>query len=226
MKTNLILLLVVASLPLLGCKDPIPDPEQAVLILPADNTSCLYVSQSSSTASVDFSWQEAQHTDEYLVVVKNLTTEEETTSRTVNTSLRLTLSRGVPYQWKVITVSELSSVETSSRSFSFYLEAQQQGNYLPFPARLLSPQVDEVVSLTNGQYNFSWQGEDLDNDLSHYTLSIGASADDLDNIVTDITASSFSTTLNAGEVYFWQIISYDQNGNSTKSLTNRFETAP
>ena len=48
MKTNLILLLVVASLTLLGCKDPIPDPEQAVLILPEDNTSCLYVSQSSS----------------------------------------------------------------------------------------------------------------------------------------------------------------------------------
>ena len=207
MKTNLILLLVVVSLPLLGCKDPIPDPEQAVLILPEDNTSCLYVSQSSSTASVDFSWQEAQHTDEYLVVVKNLTTEEETTSRTVNTSIRLTLSRGVPYQWKVITVSKLSSVETSSRSFSFYLEAQ-------------------VVSLTNGQYNFSWQGEDLDNDLSHYTLSIGTSADTLNEIATDITASSFSAALNAGEVYFWQIISFDQNGNSTKSLTNRFETVP
>ena len=75
MKTNLILLLVVTSLTLMCCKDPIPDPEQAVLILPEDNTSCLYVSQSSSTASVDFSWQEAQHTDEYLVVVKNLTTE-------------------------------------------------------------------------------------------------------------------------------------------------------
>ena len=65
----------------------------------------------------------------------------------------------------MITVSELSSVETSSKSFSFYLEAQQQGNYLPFPARLLYQQPDEVVSLTNGQYNFTWQGEDLDNDL-------------------------------------------------------------
>ena len=73
---------------------------------------------------------------------------------------------------------------------------------------------------------FGLGGEDLDNDLSHYTLLIGASADDLDNIATDITASSFSTALDAGEVYFWQIISYDQNGNSTKSLTNRFETAP
>jgi len=206
MKTNRILLLVVAALTLLGCKDPIPDPEQTVLILPEDNTSCLYVSQSSSTASVDFSWQEAQFTDEYLVVVKNLTTEEETTSRTLNTSIRLTLTRGVPYQWKVVTVSELSSVETSSRSFSFYLEAQQQRNYC--------------------QYNFSWQGEDLDNDLSHYTISIGASPDVLNEIATDITVSSHNASLNAGEVYFWQIISYDENGNNTKSLINRFETAP
>ena len=226
MKTNLILLLVVTSLTLMCCKDPIPDPEQAVLILPEDNTSCLYVSQSSSTASVDFSWQEAQHTDEYMVVVKNLTTEEETTSRTVNTSIRLTLSRGVPYQWKVITVSKLSSVETSSRSFSFYLEAQQQGYYLPFPARLLSPQPDEVVSLTNGQYNFSWQGEDIDNDLSHYTLLIGNAEDALSEIATDIVTTSFSADLNAAQVYFWQIISYDQIGNSTKSIINRFETAP
>lgn len=226
MKTNLVLLLVIVSLTFMGCKDPIPDPEQTVLILPEDNTSCLYVSQSSSTASVDFSWKQALHTDEYKLVVKNLTTNEQITSITENTGLRLTLTRGTPYQWKVITTSELSNVETSSSNFSFYLEAQQQGNYLPFPARLLSPQNDEIVTLTNGRYDFSWQGEDIDNDLSHYTLSIGPSADDLYNIVTDIMASSFSINLNAGEVYFWQIISYDQNGNSTKSLTNRFETAP
>lgn len=226
MKTNLVFLLAAVPLTLMSCKDPIPDPEQTVLILPEDNTSCLYVSQSSSTASVDFSWQEAQFTDEYIIVVKNITTEEETTSRTLNTSIRLTLTRGVPYQWKVITVSDLSSVETSSRSFSFYLEGQQQRNYLPFPARLLSPQLDEVVSLSNGQYNFSWQGEDLDNDLSYYTLLIGTSADVLNEIATDITASSISVALNSGEVYFWQVISYDQNGNSTKSLTTRFETAP
>lgn len=226
MKTNHVLLLALVSLTFMGCKDPIPDPEQTVLILPEDNTSCLYVSQSSSTASVDFSWQQALHTDEYKLVVKNLTTNEELTSITENTGLRLTLTRGTPYQWKVITTSELSNVETSSSNFSFYLEAQQQGNYLPFPARLLSPQLDERITLTNGEYNFSWQGDDLDDDLSHYTLLIGASADSLNEIATDIIASSYSAALNNGEVYFWQIISYDQIGNSTKSLINRFETAP
>lgn len=226
MKINLALLSLLFAFAIVGCKDPIPDPEQTTLILPEDNTSCLYVSQNSSTASVDFSWQEAQHTDAYKVVVRNLTTEEETISITENTSIRLTLTRGAPYQWKVVTTSELSEVETASNNFSFYLEAQQQRNYLPFPARLLSPQLDERISLTNGEYNFSWQGDDLDDDLSHYTLLIGATADSLNEIATDIIASSYSAALNNGEVYFWQIISYDQNGNSTKSLANRFETAP
>ena len=226
MKTNLVLLLVLVSLTFIVCKDPIPDPEQTVLILPEDNTSCIYVSQSSSTASVDFSWKQALHTDEYKLVVKNLTTNEQITSITENTGLRLTLNRGTPYQWKVITTSELSNVETSSSNFSFYLEAQQQGNYLPFPARLLSPQNDEIVTLTNGRYDFSWQGEDIDNDLSHYTLLIGNAQDALSEIATDIVTTSFSADLNAAQVYFWQIISYDQIGNSTKSIINRFETAP
>ena len=226
MKTNLVLLLVLVSLTFMGCKDPIPDPEQTVLILPEDNTSCIYVSQSSSTASVDFSWKQALHTDEYKLVVKNLTTNEQITSITENTGLRLTLTRGTPYQWKVITTSELSNVETSSSNFSFYLEAQQQVNYLPFPARLLSPQNDEIVTLTNGRYDFSWQGEDIDNDLSHYTLLIGNAEDALSEIATDIVITSFSADLNAAQVYFWQIISYDQIGNSTKSIINRFETAP
>lgn len=226
MKTNLVLLLVLVSLTFMGCKDSIPDPEQTVLILPEDNTSCLYVSQSSSTASVDFSWKQALHTDEYKLVVKNLTTNEQITSITENTGLRLTLTRGTPYQWKVITTSELSNVETSSSNFSFYLEAQQQGDYLPFPARLLSPQNDQIVTLTNGRYDFSWQGEDIDNDLSHYTLLIGNAEDALSEIATDIVTTSFSADLNAAQVYFWQIISYDQIGNSTKSIINRFETAP
>ena len=97
---------------------------------------------------------------------------------------------------------------------------------MPFPAGLLSPQNDEIVTLTNGRYDFSWQGEDIDNDLSHYTLLIGNAEDALSEIATDIVTTSFSADLNAAQVYFWQIISYDQIGNSTKSIINRFETAP
>lgn len=225
MKNNLTVLWGASLLTLMACKDPIPDPGQALLLLPEDNTSCLYVSQSSTTASVDFSWQEAEFTDGYKVVIRNITTEEQTTSITQNTSIRLTLARGTPYQWKVLTTSELSIVETPSRNFSFYLEAQQQRNYLPFPARLLSPLSDQVITLADGAYSFSWQGEDLDNDLSHYTLLMGSSIDALDEVATEISANSYSVDLHAGQVYFWQIVSFDQNGNSAKSLVVRFETA-
>jgi len=225
MKKKLTVLWGLSLLTLMACKDPIPDPAQTVLLLPENNTSCLYVSQSSTTASVDFSWQEADFTDAYKLVIRNLTTEEETISTTENTNIRLTLARGTPYQWKVVTTSALSSVETPSRNFSFYLEAQQQRNYLPFPARLLSPESNQLITLTNGAYNFSWQGEDLDNDLSHYTLLMGASADSLSEVATQISVNTYSLDLNVGQIYYWQIISFDLNGNSTKSLVFRFETA-
>ncbi len=226
MRKNIIFLWGLLSFAVVACKDPIPDPEQTLLLQPENNTNCLYVSQSSSTASVDFFWEETDHTDAYKLVVKNLTTNEETTSSTVNTSIRLTLSRGVPYQWKVITTAESTSVETPSRTFNFYLEAQQQRNYLPFPANLLSPQANEVIDLTNGTHLFTWEGEDLDNDLSHYALLMGPSIDELNTIATDISATSHQVDLEAGQVYFWQIISYDLNGNNTASLSKRFETAP
>ena len=158
MKKLVIHFLLFIALGLVACKDPIPDPGQTLLLLPEDNTSCLYVSQSSTTASVDFSWQEAEFTDGYKVVIRNITTEEQITSITQNTNIRLTLARGIPYQWKVLTTSELSIVETPSRNFSFYLEALQQRNYLPFPARLLSPLSDQVIPLADGSYSFDQNG--------------------------------------------------------------------
>ncbi|MGB1448629.1 MAG: hypothetical protein ACPG8F_02215 [Flavobacteriaceae bacterium] len=226
MRHRIFSFLGLLSFVLVACKDPIPDPEKAVLLTPEDNTSCLYVSHSSLTASVDFSWQEAAFTDEYKVVIKNLISQEETTSITENIRLRLTLTRGVPYQWKVITTSELSDVETPSVPFSFYLEGLQQRNYLPFPARLLSPQLDELITLNDGAHDFSWEGSDLDDDLDHYTLLVGQSIDALDEVATTITTTNYRFPLNAGQVYFWQVISHDQNGNNTASVISRFETRP
>lgn len=226
MRNYFIALMGVFTFLLIACKDPIPDPEQTTLLAPEDNTSCLYVSQNSTTATVDFSWEEADFTDEYRLVIRNLTTGEESTSITENTSIRLTLTRGVPYQWKVISTSELSTVETSSTSFSFYLEAQQQTNYLPFPARLLSPQQDEMITLSEGAYLFAWEGADLDNDIAFYSLLIGPTIEGLSEIQTNLPGTTFTASLNPGELYFWQIITHDQNANATKSLPIRFETAP
>ena len=71
MKKILVSFLGLLILAFVACKESIPDPEQTILLSPEDNTSCLYVSNSSTTASVDFSWEETEFTDQYKVVIRN-----------------------------------------------------------------------------------------------------------------------------------------------------------
>ena len=57
-------LLFIASLLIIGCKDPIPAPDPAVLITPEASVSSHNVPMSTATAKVVFSWQEALNTDD------------------------------------------------------------------------------------------------------------------------------------------------------------------
>lgn len=219
-------LLFIASLLIIGCKDPIPAPDPAVLISPEASVSCLYVPLSTATANVVFSWQEALNTDDYLLKVRNETSGIETSTPTENTSLRLTLDRGQIYGWKVVSRSEASAEESESETRYFFLEAQQQYSHLPFPAKLVAPEQDAVVQLNNGSVNFNWEGADLDNDISSYTLLIGASEDTLEEVATGLTGVNYSTSLAGGNQYYWQVITTDSEENQSSSLIFYFQTAP
>lgn len=61
---------------LMACKkEVIPDPEPALLIGPQNNNKCNTATQISDQQSqVNFSWQEALHTDEYELVVRDILT--------------------------------------------------------------------------------------------------------------------------------------------------------
>ena len=218
--------LIVLTVFLVGCKKPIPAPEAAILVAPEDNVSCLYVPVNTSTANVVFSWQEALNTDSYILNIRNESTGIETSTTTENTSLRLTLSRGVIYQWKVVSISDASDEETESNTRYFFLEAQQQSSHLPFPARLLNPQADEIIQLSNGNASFSWEGADLDNDIASYTLLLGLDENSLQEIVTNHTPSSFTTALEAETSYYWQVVTIDSEGSRSNSDRRYFETAP
>lgn len=218
--------LIVLTVFLVGCKKPIPAPEVAILVAPEDNVSCLYVPVNTSTANVVFSWQEALNTDSYILNVRNESTGIETSTTTENTSVRLTLSRGVIYQWRVISISDASDEETESNTRYFFLEAQQQSSHLPFPARLLNPQADEIIQLSNGNASFSWEGADLDNDIASYTLLLGLDENSLQEVVSNLTPSSFTTALEAGTAYYWQVITVDSEGSRSHSEIRYFETAP
>ena len=211
---------------LVGCKDPIPAPDAAILVAPEDNISCLYVPLNSATANVLFSWQQALNTDDYVLKVRSEATGIETTTPTENTSLRLTLDRGEVYGWKVVSRSEASAEETESNTRYFFLEAQQQLAHLPFPAKLVSPEEEEVVELNNGNVEFSWEGADLDSDISSYNILLGSTETSLETIASGLTQSSYSYAVEMGNQYYWQVETIDREGNRSSSLISNFQTAP
>lgn len=216
--------ILIALIALLSCKDPIPDPVAAVLQFPEDNLSCLYVTIDAANANVIFQWILAEHTDSYLLEVENSETGQTYRQSTEGNQITLNLQRGYPYQWKVTSTSEASAVATDSETRRFYLERQQQANHIPFPATLTAPAANEGIVLTNGRYNFSWVGIDLDNDISHYTLRLGNQNDSLETVAENISASSYEQSLENGTTYFWQIITHDAAGNTSQSQIGQFQT--
>jgi len=217
---------IILFILLMGCKDPIPTPEAALLLLPEADQSCLYVSVDSAKARVTFSWELALHTDMYTINVVNLVTQELTSIRTEEITATLTLDRGTPYGWEVISSSEVSNKVTPSESRRFYLEGEQQFSYVPFPAKLVSPEMNEVVSLNNGSINLTWTGLDLDNDIDSYAVFLGTSEDDLAEIATGLVSPNHSVSLQSNTAYVWQVTTRDELNNVSTSPYFRFQTAP
>lgn len=217
---------IILFILLMGCKDPIPTPEAALLLLPEADQSCLYVSVDSAKARVTFSWELALHTDTYTINVVNLVTQELTSIRTEEITATLTLDRGTPYGWEVISSSEVSNKVTPSESRRFYLEGEKQFSYVPFPAKLVSPEMNEVVSLNNGSINLTWTGLDLDNDIDSYAVFLGTSEDDLAEIATGLVSPNHSVSLQSNTAYVWQVTTRDELNNVSTSPYFRFQTAP
>ena len=209
-----------------GCKDPIPDPEAAILEFPANNRDCVYVSIDSTEADVLFQWIEAKHTDTYRLTVQNIETAQQYVRSTALNQLTLQLTRGYAYQWKVTSTSEASAVEADSQMRYFYLEGEQQYTHVPFPASLTSPINDAIVSPTGGEISFSWEGVDLDDDIESYSFYLGESEDSLVKIAENLNTSSYRHTVNRDTQYYWRVVTLDRAGNSSNSQTNSFRTAP
>lgn len=224
MKLRMILLaLIVATIQ--SCKKPIPEPQATQLTAPENNVSCLYVATGVETADVSFSWQEADNTDSYTVEAVQVETGQRFSKSTEFTFLKITLDRGHVYRWKVISKSEISPVDTPSVERLFYLEAERQVDHIPFPASLVSPADNESITLSDGSFQFSWVGSDLDNDIANFTLYVGPDEESLFEVTTT-TASNHTLSLDAASTYYWQVKTTDELGSASLSSIYRFTTAP
>jgi hypothetical protein len=207
--------------------EPIPEPQATVLIAPADLNECTTALVLSETErQVKFQWTLALNTDSYeLVVVNTLTNARyEKTSSLLTESIVLT--SGASYRWYVNSKSLLSSAVGKSSVRQFYLEGSQDESYLPFPAVLLRPENQSIVDLeSSGDFLFDWEGYDLDEDIVSYAVYLGKTEDNLDLVQEGLTVSQLSLSLDTGERYFWQIITLDSEGNTSKSEVYSFQTA-
>jgi hypothetical protein len=219
------LVYMILGLLLWACKSHIPPPGAAILVRPENNNNCLFTGPTSQTAVVAFSWIASENTDSYRLVIQDEETQKRIQSKVDTTLIDLTIPRGFPYSWWVISTSESSSEETKSEVFTFYLEGERQTSHLPFPAELISPIQASTVSVgQSGQINLVWSGVDLDNDIAQYELYFGPNEDQMDLVFWDGLATSFSVSVIAEATYFWQVITIDSEGSRSTSSMNYFYT--
>ena len=195
-------------------------PGEAALTAPANNSACLSgVNVDSNDASIPFSWLAAANADSYDLVVKNLLSAQQSTYPVSGTSIDLTLSKGQPYSWYVVSKSGKTTDSTQSVTYKFYVAGNATSSYAPFPATIIAPAAGTVIpngGATQVTVVFQWSGASVDNDIAFYTIYL-----DTKNASTVVlpstTASTTSMSLAAGQTYYWRVVTTDSVGNSSDS---------
>ena len=202
-----------------GPVDPPPTPQKpskAVLEKPANNSECLEVD------AVKFEWNASENTTSYTINIKNLLTSEIITNTITTTSLEITLTKGFPYSWQVISTNSTSFVAESDK-WKFYLSGEALKNHAPFPAEILTPKPGSSVS--SGSVSLSWSFSDIDaNDTHSFDLYLDQDEDNpsTKKIVSNYSATKRTTSIDTPGVYYWRVVTKDNHGTSSDSGISTF----
>lgn len=213
-----------------GCSKedpPPPEPGPVTLVFPENNSLCIEgVSQSETKSEVTFRWEAASNADAYEVRVSALNTTVTQRQITSGQRLSLLLDKGAPYSWQVTAINERSGAETSSAEWRFY-NAGASLSYPPFPALLLEPASGaSVLPDGTGGVLLRWDPADPDSDLEQCEVYLGTDPADLPRLaVLDLLegpADRFLAPVERGTVYYWQVLSRDAQGNTSRSALFSF----
>lgn len=196
--------------------DPVAVPSSATLVFPDNNTECNEGTVISETQSnVTFEWNASQNTDSYEVNLKNLDTGISARINSNTNSAAITLVRGTPYEWFVVSKANGTNQTASSSTWKFYNQGPGIENYAPFPAEAVSPARGSSVA-ASGTLDLEWSASDVDDDIADFDIYFGT--DPLPATLIATTAeTSQEATIASGEVYFWRVISRDSQGNTSQS---------
>lgn len=204
-------------------------PGKVTLVSPQNEETCEpgeVVAEGYS--DVTFSWNAAQNTELYEVKITNLNSNE-VKRKTVNntTTTKVLLHQAEQYSWSVISGNDTTAKETNSDIWKFYLSAPGEVSFAPFPADLIAPDNETVVSRnTGGVIRFSWYGSDPDQESSlTYTLYIDQidGKQDPPESQSNLSENFFTLSLEANQTYHWRVKTSDGT-HSSFSQVYSFQT--
>lgn len=195
---------------------PVPAPLAATLIFPENNSTCIegeVVNESDNR--ITFQWNEAQNTDSYTLVIRNLNSNQETSQAATSNQASVTLNRATPYQWYVISKAQGTNSTANSATWKFYNEGAGITNYAPFPADAVYPARGAIIPSTQTVI-LEWVGADVDEDITGYEVYF----DTTDALEVTPEASQNNTlevSVTSNQTYFWKVVTFDSAQNSTSS---------
>lgn len=206
-------------------KDSPKPPDQARLVFPEQNSECTTgQSLGETTSRVTFRWEEAKNVKVYELRVTNMNTGTTQTISTETTSASLPIAKGTPFSWLVRTRNNEVEEAVSSSSWNFY-NSGSIISFAPFPADIIGPRMSErVFKDINNEVSLSWSGSDLDDDIINYEVLFSTENPPVTTINTlgaGVTEQKVTVTSNT--VYYWSVITMDEQGNGTNSGVYSFQ---
>ena len=205
--------------------EEVAPPLAAELIFPEDNTECNEGEIESDFRSiVTFEWTAAQRADSYTVKIINLENQQVLTVNTTDTEAPVSISRGTPYEWYVLSQTNGTNANAKSETWQFFNAGPGIESHSPFPAELLSPLDDSVLDYGTDRLYLEWEGNDLDNDLLVYEVYFDTD-NEFDEPVAITEEQSYffwDPSISAGMTYYWQIKTIDQDANTSTSAVYSF----
>jgi hypothetical protein len=221
-KISFILLLFLS----LSCSNESVDqntnPVAASLIFPDNNQECNQgVDVIGTTQStVTFRWASTINTDSYDVVTKNLDSQNITTHTSLINELPITIEKGTPYSWYVISKETDNLVTAQSETWKFYNAGDPIESYAPFPADLVAPTMG--ANFTGGTSQIlSWQGSDIDNDIISYDVYFDINSPPI--LLEGNTVSTNMSVTTTPNTYYWRVETKDSQGNTSQSEIFQFK---
>jgi len=200
----------------------VPDPAAANLVFPEDNTECNISEVLSETQStVTFMWEASENTDTYEVNIRNLNSNTTIMTTTANTEAPITIERGTPYEWFVVSSANGTNVTASSTMFRFFNEGPGIENYAPFPADAVNPARGANLDASTTMVTLEWSSGDIDDDIIDFEVFFGTESVPTTSLGST-AANTADATVASGQTYFWRVISRDDHGNSSQSEIFQF----